>query len=73
MPMTNQTREALERCETLLEATARFMDSNPIAEEYSVFYDGVTCDGSCLKEDCLSALCDVREVLREEEMRNALA
>lgn len=46
--------EALERAQTLLSATVKFIDANPIGE-YTVHYDEAECDGLCLADDCRTA------------------
>ena len=53
---TQEFQDAIDRCEVLLDATARFMAANPIAAEYTVLYDGAQCDGGCLEYDCRVAL-----------------
>ena len=54
--------EALTRAEHLLNATARFIEFNPVGE-YSVFYDETDCDGSCLQIDCVTAVEEARAAL----------
>lgn len=46
--------KALERAKELLMATSLFIESNPIGE-YEVYYDGASCDGSCLQGDSKAA------------------
>ncbi len=52
--MTPELMEACKRALELLDATARFIEANPIAE-YTVLYDEAQCDGYCLIEDCRSS------------------
>jgi len=63
--------EALERCETLLAATAQFIGINPLAEEFDVHYDEADCDGACLREDCRTHLIEVRRVLKDAKVPHA--
>ena len=55
--------EVLQRCETLLDATMRFMEKNPVAAEYCVYYDEAVCDGECLANDCSTHLDEVRRAI----------
>ncbi len=48
-------KKAIDRAIELLDVVAKFVAENPLAEDCSVFYDGVECDGWCLAADCLSA------------------
>jgi hypothetical protein len=67
-PAYGSALSALERCETLLDATIRYLNNNPI-QEYKVHYDEADCDGYCLADDCLSALLEVREALRRKRSK----
>lgn len=60
---------ALERCATLLDAVVRFMEENPLAEEFYVHYDEADCDGACLRDDCRIALDEVNSALSKVEGR----
>jgi len=56
-------REALERSVILLDATERFLSTNPVME-YMVHYDEADCDGHCLAEDCENAAMSARAALQ---------
>ncbi len=58
--------EALKRAEHLLDATARFLEAHPV-QEYTVFYDETTCDGSCLMDDCNHAREEAQAAIRATE------
>lgn len=49
--MINQ-RPDETRSEYLLRVVEAFIRQNPLVEEAEVDYDGTTCDGNCLAEDC---------------------
>lgn len=63
-----QVRQALERSIVLLEATAKFIESNPV-REYTVFYNEAECDGYCLRDDCENALEDAKDAIAELDRR----
>ena len=58
-----QAREAMTRAAELLNATARFMDANPIAAEYTINYDEAQCDGGCLAADCTTSYEEIATAL----------
>lgn len=58
--------EALKRAVTLMDATERFVEKNPIGD-YTVFFDEADCDGSCLAVDCAAAVLEAKLALAGAE------
>lgn len=53
--------DALERAETLLLATARFITENRL-DDFEVEYDEATCDGNCLGTDVVTEASECQHV-----------
>ncbi len=63
--ISTEAQSAIKRAIELLDATEDLIDRNSDAAEMPVKYDGTTCDGLCLAEDCAAASEALRRVLVE--------
>jgi hypothetical protein len=61
-PATQQLIDALHRAVVLMEAAINFVQDNDLGE-YTVYYDDAECDGSCLADDCDSAIDDAKRAI----------
>jgi len=61
-----ELQEVIERDRQLLSATVSFIRYNNCGD-YPVVFDGATCDGGCLSEDCLSQIEMIDQSVKERK------